>query len=77
MRADQAHRQTFLVLNEWTGWPTSAFLHQDLERDTVQLVEQTLREDGILAFETIDAFVILLRAVRGRTRKTGGARECR
>jgi len=35
----------------------------------VQLVEQTLREDGILVSETIDAFIVLLRAVRVGQRK--------
>ena len=42
----------------------------------VQLVERALREDGILTSETIDAFVILLRAMCGRKRKAGGAEEC-
>ena len=56
--------QTFLVLTAWTGWPTRAFLHQDQERDTVQLIDQALREDDVLAAETIEAFLVLLRAVR-------------
>ncbi len=56
--------QTFLVLCSWTGWPVSDFLHQDQARDTVQLIDQALREDGVLATETIEAFLVLLRAVR-------------
>jgi len=39
----------------------------------VQLVEQVLRENGILVSETIDALVILLHAVHGRIRKEEGA----
>jgi transcriptional regulator with XRE-family HTH domain len=65
--------ETFLDLSSWVGLSTSAFLHEDRERDTVQLVEQVLREDGILVSETLDAFVILLHAVHGRIRKEEGA----
>jgi hypothetical protein len=68
-------REISLVLSPWTSWPTSAFFSEFQDRNTVQLVEQVLREDGILVAETIDAFVILLHAVRGRIRKEEGADE--
>lgn len=57
--------QTFLVLSSWTGWPVAAFFHQDQVRDTVRLVEEALREDEVLSPEVIDAFLVLLRTVRG------------
>ena len=58
--------ETFLTLSSWVGWPTGAFLHEDLAQDTVQMVEQALHEDGILASKVIDAFLVLLQTVRGR-----------
>ena len=58
---------TFLVLTSWTGWPVAAFLRPvDQVHDTVQLVEQALRDDGVLTVEIIEAFLVLLQAVRGR-----------
>lgn len=59
--------ETFLLLSAWTGWPTNAFLHENQDRNTVQLIEQTLREDGILTPNVIEAFLVLLQAVRGRS----------
>src|ERR1700688_2741618 len=55
---------TFLVLTTWMGWAVAAFPHQGQARDTVLLVEEALRDDGILTTETIDAFLVLLRTVR-------------
>lgn len=57
--------QTFLVLGAWIGWSVAALFHQDREPDTVQLVEEALRNDGVLAPEIIAAFFVLLRTVRG------------
>jgi transcriptional regulator with XRE-family HTH domain len=56
--------ETFLILCTWVGWPTSAFFASRQGRDTVQLVEQALREDGVLSTEVVDAFLVLLQAVR-------------
>jgi hypothetical protein len=59
--------ETFLVLTTWTGWPVAAFLRPaDQVPDTVQLVDQALREDGVLTIEVIEAFLVLLQTVRGR-----------
>ncbi len=57
---------TFLALLDWTGWPARAFLRrEDQVRDIAQLVAQALREDGVLAPDVIEAFLVVLRAVRG------------
>lgn len=59
--------ETFLVLTTWTGWPVAAFLRPaDQARDTVQLIDQALRKDGVLAVKVIEAFLVLLQTVRGR-----------
>lgn len=57
---------TFLVLLAWTGWPARAFLRSQQVHDTEQIVAQALREDGILAHEVIEAFLLALRAAKGR-----------
>lgn len=59
--------ETFLMLCSWVGWPTNAFLNAGEDRDTVRLIEQALREDGVLSTEAINAFLVLLQVVRDRS----------
>lgn len=67
--------EIFLVLSSWTRWPTSAFLNAGEARDTVQFVEQALRDDGVLASETIDAFLVLLRVVHDSSSQSRGKKQ--
>lgn len=63
--------ETFLRLCDWLQQPTSAFIRSDFSshsalgpKDNIQRIERILYADGVLSPQVINAFVILMRAVR-------------
>ncbi len=63
--------ETFLRLCDWLEQPTSAFIRLDTvvpgihsPGDSIQMIEQELRADGVLSPQVVDAFITIIRAVR-------------
>jgi transcriptional regulator with XRE-family HTH domain len=50
---------SFLALLSWLKLPSSEFIREDepKQRDTINLIEELLRQDGVLSPHVIDAFV--------------------
>lgn len=63
--------ETFLRLCDWLQQPTSAFIRSDFgshsapdPEDTTRRIERALHADGVLSPQVVNAFVILMCAVR-------------
>jgi hypothetical protein len=59
---------TFLCICDWLQLSPAVFLHGDDDGGTaiLETIERDLRTDGVLTPVVIDAFLILVRAVRTR-----------
>jgi DNA-binding XRE family transcriptional regulator len=69
---------TFLAICDWLQLSPQVFLHDDDDDGTqiLEAIEHDLRADGVLAPLVIDAFLVLVRAVRSRPAACADRVDC-